>query len=337
MKPILAKLLTKILIITVCGFTEQLSIAQTNCANRGDLDSVYCDENNDMVADAPAANKLVKPSRLVIAFGAVEDPAVYQMYNPFIEYLSKCTAVATQTFTSNKEAEIIEAMRTGKVHIGAYATGGTMFAVNLGGGVPFAGKGKASENRPDYYKLLLLVKADSTFKKITDLKGKHVAHTSQSSNSGNLAPRALFPQKDLTPEKDYKITYSGKHDKSILGVQYGFWDAAAVASDVFERMIARGEVKRNDFRILFESEGFPPDAFSMAHNLDPKLADKIKNCFAQYKFPTALSKQLEGNDRFFPLSYKTDWQLVRLVAKNAGQKIDRPAYEKMLGRSIGAQ
>jgi phosphonate transport system substrate-binding protein len=333
----LIKIPLKLLLIGCVVVGHSLSLAQNSCNNRGELDTLFCDDNNDMVADAPVSNKVIKPTRLVIAFGAVEDPSVYQMYNPFIEYLSKCTAIPTQTFTSNKEAEIIEAMRMGKVHIGSYATGGTMFAVNLGGGVPFAGKGKSTENRPDYYKLLLLVKSDSAFKKMADLKGKHIAHTSQSSNSGNLAPRALFPQKDLTPDKDYKITYTGKHDKSILGVQYGFWDAAAVASDVFERMIARGEVKRSDFRILFESEGFPPDAFSMAHHLEPKLAEKIKTCFTQYKFPLTMSKQLEGNDRFFPLSYKTDWQLVRLVAKNAGQKVDRMAYEKMLGRPSAIQ
>ncbi len=329
--------LFKTALTACCLVFLQASLAQNACGNRGDLDTLFCDDNNDLVADSPAANKQIKPGRLVVAFGAVEDASAYQVYNPFIDYLSKCTGVPTQTFVSSKEGEIIEAMRTGKVHIGAYATGGTMFAVNLAGGVPFAGKGKVGDGKSDYYHLLLLVKADSAFKKMTDLKGRHIAHTTQTSNSGNLAPRALFPENDLVPDKDYKITYSGKHDKSILGVQYGFWDGAAVASDVFERMIARGEIKRSDFRILFKSEGFPPDAFSMAHNLDSKLAEKIKTCFTQYKFPLAMSKQLEGNDRFFPLVYKSDWQLVRLVARAAGQKIDRTAYEKMLGRPMGTQ
>ena len=39
-----------------------------------------------------------------------------------------------------------------------------------------------------------------------DLKGKRIAHTSPSSNSGNLAPRALFPKIGLTPDTDYKVT-----------------------------------------------------------------------------------------------------------------------------------
>lgn len=324
-------------VCSVALFASQNSDAQASCSNRGDLDTVFCDEQNNFVADAPPADKQIKPARLIIGFGAVEDASAYKVYEPFIEYLSKCTGVPSQIFVSNKEAEIIEAMRMGRVHIGSFATGGTMFAVNLAGGIPFAGKGKKAEGRADYYKLLLIVKSDSPYKKISDLKGKHIAHTTQTSNSGNLAPRAIFPENDLIPDKDYRVTYSGKHDKSILGVHYGFWDAAAVASDVLQRMIARGEVKSTDFRILFESEGFPPDAFSIANYVETKLASKIKKCFYDYKFPANMSKFLEGNDQFFPLQYKKDWQLVRLVARAAGQKIDRPAYEKMLGRVMGAQ
>ena len=49
----------------------------------------------------------------------------------------------------------------------------------------------------------------------SDLKGKKVAHTSPSSNSGHLAPLALFPAEGLAPDKDYKLVFSGKHDQSV--------------------------------------------------------------------------------------------------------------------------
>ena len=45
------------------------------------------------------------------------------------------------------------------------------------------------------YNLIMVVKASSNLTKLTDLKGKKVAHTSPSSNSGNMAPRALFPKR----------------------------------------------------------------------------------------------------------------------------------------------
>jgi phosphonate transport system substrate-binding protein len=63
-----------------------------------------------------------------------------------------------------------------------------------------------------------------------------VAHRSPSSNSGQLAPLATFPREGLTPDKDYKIIFSGKLDQSVMGVNSGDYGAGAVASDVFRRM-----------------------------------------------------------------------------------------------------
>ena len=82
--------------------------------------------------------------------------------------------------------------------------------------------------------LVAVVKKDSPYQKLSDLKGKKVAHTSPSSNSGNLAPRVLFPEHGLEAEKDYKPLMSGGHDKSILGVVSGDYDMGAVAGDVYE-------------------------------------------------------------------------------------------------------
>ena len=67
---------------------------------------------------------------------------------------------------------------------------------------------------------------EGTIKTAADLKGKKVAHTSPSSNSGHLAPLALMPGQGLAPGKDYEIKFSGKHDQSILGVGTGDYDAA---------------------------------------------------------------------------------------------------------------
>ena len=113
----------------------------------------------------------------------------------------------------------IEAMRSGRLHVGGFSTGPTNYAVNLAGAVPFAVKG--GEKELQGYNLILIVKKDSSYQKITDLKGKKIAHVQPSSNSGNLAPRALFPALGLTPDQDYKVLYSGKHDNSIVGVTTG--------------------------------------------------------------------------------------------------------------------
>src|SRR5215467_10912126 len=60
------------------------AVAQ-ECRSRGQLDTLYCDENNDLVADAPTdPRKWKDPATLVFAYTPVEDPAVYQnVFKPF--------------------------------------------------------------------------------------------------------------------------------------------------------------------------------------------------------------------------------------------------------------
>jgi phosphonate transport system substrate-binding protein len=301
------------------------------CANRGELDELYCDANRDLVADAPKVS--VNPSKLVLGISSVEDASTSRKtYNGLMDHLSVCLKKDIEMYPPTREGAVMDAQRTGLVHIGQYATGNILYAVNFAGAVPFAAKGREPAGKPDSYTLRLLVRADSTAKQPADLKGKKVAHTSLTSNSGNLAPRALLPDLGLKPDVDYKPEYSGGHDKSIMGVKLGLYDGAAVASDVMERLIAKGDIKANDFSVIFESQPFPPDAFAMSSNLDPKLQAQIKKCFIDYKFPEAMSRQLEGNNRFYPVDYKTDWEVIRVIAKASGNSPNKAGYQKLLAK-----
>ena len=189
-----------------------------NCSNRGDLDQMYCDANKDLVADTPTdASKLKTPSTLVFAYTPVEDPAVYaNIFKPFTDYLSECTGKRVVFYQVQSNAAEIEAMRSGRLHVGGFSTGPTAYAVNIAGAVPFAVKGYADGFQG--YNLIVIVKKDSPYQKLSDLKGKKLAHTSPSPNSGHMAPVALFPKEGLTPDKDYKVIFSGKHDQSVMGV-----------------------------------------------------------------------------------------------------------------------
>ncbi|HMN82257.1 MAG TPA: phosphate/phosphite/phosphonate ABC transporter substrate-binding protein [Burkholderiaceae bacterium] len=302
--------------------------AQDNCPNRGDLDVQYCDANKDLVADVPTdPKKLKNPSTIVFTYTPVEDPAVYEkIFSPFTEHLAKCTAKKVVFFQVQSNAAEIEAMRSGRLHVGGFSTGPTAFAVNIAGAIPFAVKGTEKEFQG--YNLIVVVKKDSPFQKLPDLKGKKVAHTAPSSNSGHMAPMALFPAQGLTPEKDYKVLFSGKHDQSILGVNSGDYDAAAVASDVFHRMAVRGQIKEENFRVIYRSEKFPTSSFAIAHDLEPTLSKRITQCFYDYRFPDEMKKAFDGADRFFPVEYKKDWDVVRKVAESGGESFNRAAYDK---------
>ena len=304
------------------------------CKNRGQLDELYCDENRDLVADVPNdPKKLRDPSTLVFAYSPVEDPAVYEnIFKPFTEYLAKCAGKRVVYYPVQSNSAEIEAMRSGRLHVAGFSTGPTGFAVNMAGAIPFAAKGTAERVRG--YHLAFVVKADSPYQKPSDLKGKKVAHTSPSSNSGNLAPRVLFPTQGLVPDQDYKVLYSGGHDKSALGVVSGDYDGAPVASDVLERMIVRGTIKKEALRVIYESETFPTSSFAYAHDLKPDLAKKITDCFYAFRFTPEMQKEFNGDDRFFPITYQKDWAVVRHVAEGSGTPYNRAAYVKETEREL---
>src|ERR1700704_1815399 len=284
------------------------------CKHRGQLDTLYCDEDGDLVADVPTdPKKLRDPSTLVFAYTPVEDPAVYQnVFKPFTDFLAQCTGKRVVYYPVQSNSAEIEAMRSGRLHVAGFSTGPTGFAVNMAGAVPFAAKG--TEKGPQGYHLVSIVRKDSPYQKLSDLKGKRVAHTAPSSNSGHLAPLVLYPPEGLKPNEDYKPLMSGGHDKSALGVLSGDYDMGGVASDVFERMVERGTIKKEDYRIIYTSPLFPTSSFAYAHDLKPDLVKKILQCFYAFRFPPAMQKEFNGDDRFFPITYNETWKVVREIA-----------------------
>jgi phosphonate transport system substrate-binding protein len=226
-------------------------------------------------------------------------------------------------------------MRSGRLHVAGFSTGPTGFAVNLAGAVPFAAKG--TEKGPEGYHLISLVKANGPFQKLADLKGKRVAHTAPSSNSGHLAPLVLYPPQGLRPNVDYRPLMSGGHDKSALGVLSGEYDMAGVASDVFDRMVTRGMFGLEDFRIIYTSPLFPTSSFAYAYDLKPELAKKITDCFFAFRFPEAMQKEFNGDDRFVPITYKETWKVVREIAEGSGTPYNRQAFDQETKREAEGQ
>ena len=320
----------KVLIWLAAFLWTTAATAQMPCVSRGDLDVRYCDENGDLVADLPKDKKAVQnPSTLVFSYTPVEDPAVYEnAFSDFIAHLGKVTGKRIRWFPAESYAAQLEAMRSGRLHIAGVATGPTAFAVNLAGFVPLV-----AMQRPDGsigYTLQLIVHKDSPIKTLADLKGKRVAHVTPSSNSGDIAPRALFKAMGVEPGKDYTVVYSGKHDNSIMGVVNKDYDAAPVASTVVERMQARGMFKGDALRVVYESSPFPRTAFGVAHNLAPELKAKIREAFLTFDFRNSkLGAEFKDTEKFGPISYKDHWRDVRAIQKQSGIRYTQEALSKL--------
>jgi len=281
------------------------------------MDPRYKDANGDMVADAPTnPAELVDPATLVFAYTPVEDPAVYaKVWDEFIQHLAKETGKRVQFFPVQSNAAQIEAMRAGRLHVAGFNTGSNPLAVNCAGFVPFAMM--ASKDNRYGYEMEIITHPGSGVSKIEDIKGKRLAFTSETSNSGFKAPSALLrDQFKMESGKDYTPVFSGKHDNSIIGVANKDYPAAAIANSVKIRMEARGVVKPEQTQVIYKSQTFPTTGYGTAYNLKPELVEKIRNAFFNFNWEgTALAAEFNKaeppQEKFMPITYKEHWQVVR--------------------------
>ncbi len=316
----LRRLLTLGLIAAVAGLAAPGAARAQDCP-RGALDTRFCDRNGDMVADAPtSASDLVDPPVLIFAYTPVEDPSVYRrVWEGFMDHLAKETGKRVQFFAVQNNAAQIEAMRAGRLHVAGFNTGSNPLAVNCAGFVPFAMM--ASRKGEFGYEMEIIVPADSPAQRIEDLKGKTIAFTQQTSNSGFKAPSALLAsQFNMQADRDFKPAFSGRHDNSIIGVANKDYDAAAIANSVLARMVARGAVDPAKIRSIYKSQTFPTTGYGHAHNLKPELAEKIRNAFFSFNWEgSALLEEFKKSqppqESFIPITYREHWEVVRQIDK----------------------
>ncbi len=281
------------------------------------LDARFKDENGDLVADTPTdPSQQVDPDTLIFAYTPVEDPAVYaKVWDGFLRHMEKVTGKKVQFFPVQSNAAQIEAMRAGRLHVAGFNTGSNPLAVNCAGFVSFTIM--ASKDGNFGYEMEIITYPGSGITKVEDIKGKKLAFTSQTSNSGFKAPSAILKAEyGLEAGKDFEPIFSGKHDNSVLGVANKDYPAASIANSVMHRMIARDVIKADQVVSIYKSQTFPTTGFGYVYNLKPELQEKIKEAF--FSFPwegSALKEEFarSGEEQFIPITYKTHWDVIRKI------------------------
>lgn len=283
------------------------------------LDSRYLDADGDLVADIPTdPGQLIDPDTLIFAYTPVEDPAVYaEVWADFLVHLEQATGKKVQFFPVQSNAAQIEAMRAGRLHIAGFNTGGNPIAVACAGFRPFAIM--ASKEGAYGYEMEIITYPGSGIEAIEDLKGKQLAFTSETSNSGFKAPSALLKAEyGLEAGRDFEPVFSGKHDNSILGVANKDYLAAAIANSVLLRMQARDVVSPDQTVTIYKSQTFPTTGYGVVYNLTPALQEKIQEAFFSYDWEgTKLLAEFQSSEppqeAFLPITFKEHWAVIRQI------------------------
>ncbi len=298
--------------------------AQAQDCPRGDLDTRFCDRDGDLVADIPEdPGEWIDPDTLIFAYTPVEDPSVYKKaWSDFLEHLEKVTGKKVVFFPVQSNAAQIEAMRSGRLHIAGFNTGSNPLAVNCAGFRPFTIM--AGEDGSFGYEMEIITYPGSGIEKVEDIRGRQLAFTSPTSNSGFKAPSAILKADyGMEAGKDFEPVFSGKHDNSILGVANKDYPAAAIANSVRDRMVRRGVISPDQVITIYKSQTFPTTGFGVVYNLKPELQEKIREAFFTFDWEgSSLQEEFSksGESQFIPMNYKDFWEVIRKIDAANGVK-----------------
>jgi phosphonate transport system substrate-binding protein len=225
----------------------------------------------------------------VIKIGAVtveNQGATITRFKPFADYIEKKLGVKVEVFTASDYAGIVQALSAGHIHLGRM--GGAAYAagyIDSEGEIeplvmnvePNGGKG---------YHSVLIVRSDSPYKSIDDLKGKSLAWADANSTSGYLVPNASLRDAGIDPQKHFSRTvFSGGHEQSVLGVLKGNFDSAFTwtspghQSGQFRIMMDRGMLKLDDVRIVWESPLIANPLWAVSKKIPADMRKDLSDMF----------------------------------------------------------
>ncbi|HKX08435.1 MAG TPA: phosphonate ABC transporter substrate-binding protein [Stellaceae bacterium] len=236
-------------------------------------------------ASAHAQDWKAKYPELVMAVVPAENASgVTERWNGFINYLSKQLGTKVTLRIANDYAAVVEGQKAGNVHIAYYGPASYSRAIIVGAKIePFA-IDVNSDGTKGYYSVFY-VKAGSPYQKIEDLKGKNLGLVDPNSTSGNNMPRFALHQIGIDVDTYFAhAVYTGSHENALTALQQGTVDVAANwwnADDDsnLTRMVNKGMLKKEDFRIIFKSPLIINSPYAYLADLPPELKSAIRTAF----------------------------------------------------------
>lgn len=200
----------------------------------------------------------------------------------FVAYASKELGVKFKLFTAAEYAGIVNGLAAGQVHVGWL--GASSYAstyMDCKCVEPIAGAQNLQGGMG--YNSVLIVLADSPYKKYEDLKGKIVARNDPHSTSGYLIPTVAWAKRGTPIDKYFNSPLSGGHVQTVMGVLKGVYEGGftwTTLGDGFgniRKMIDKGLLKREQIRVIWTSSLVPTPPVTILKSLPLAMkADLIK-------------------------------------------------------------
>ncbi len=193
---------------------------------------------------------------------------MYQLYQPFIDYLSEMTPYQFEIKLSRIYQDTIDQIGRGEITIAscgpfAYVQAREKFKVR-----PIVRT--LSRDRRPFYRGAIIVREDSPIQNIHELKGKSFAFGQVWSTAGHLLPEYYLMKANIRL-KDLKHSFLRHHDSVANAVLKGQFDAGAVKDIIAYKYLTEG------LRIIFFTDPIPTVPIFVNQKASPEMIQSVKS------------------------------------------------------------
>jgi phosphonate transport system substrate-binding protein len=246
-------------------------------------------------------------------------------YRPVVSYLERVLGVRIEFRNATDYAGVVEALNANKLQIAHLGPAAYAQAWIVSGGkvLPIAATVDAAGDFG--YFSVVVVRSDSPYRSIDDLRGKKLAFADPNSASGFQAPAFFMREAGYDPTKFFASTaFSGSHENSVIALLNGTFDAAATwwnndERSNYARMWDKGMIPRNSVRVVWKSPQLPSSPLTVRTDMPEDLRIAVKQAFIRMKdldkeaWPALGDGKLGGYREVSHADYEA---MVRLVRDN---------------------
>ena len=218
---------------------------------------------------------------------------VEEEFGPIAQYLEKEIGIPVVLVGCNSYTDLLRKVEQGAVDLASLAPLSYVRARNRNPCLQLLATQVV--DGATYYSGYIVVRSDSAYETIEDLKGQNFAFVSRGSASGYLYPSSHLTQRGIIPEQYFsKVLYAGDHVRALQLLASGHVAAVATYSGVF--LAARNvDPDLGDVRVLAITGHIPFDAICASDVLSQPMTEKIRAAMLALNFTTAEHRRILGS------------------------------------------
>ncbi len=177
-------------------------------------------------------------------------------------------------------------------------------------------------SRPDYF-ASIVVRADSPYQSMADLKGRRVGFGSVGSTSRHLAPMQVFADYGIDPRRDIQPV---NLSTSVLLESLRRGDVAAAGVNHFDVARMRAQHTDTAYRVIGRGRDLPDDVLIAGKHVPAEVVERVRRAFVEQSDALVKAVVVGGGEnrkydgmRFLHSVKDEDFNYVRAMYRTIGQ------------------